>query len=55
MKPALDTEWHTCGARNRLLFGRLRKASPLGVHGGHDWAAWLVLWENFRDRGYLAT
>jgi hypothetical protein len=55
MKPALDTEWHTCGARNRLLFGRLRKASRLDIPGAHDWAAWLVLWENFLDRGYLAT
>lgn len=55
MKPATHTEWHTCGARNRVLLGRFREASRLGVPGGHDWAAWLVLWENFPDRGYLAT
>lgn len=55
MKPAVHTEWHTCRARNRVLFGRFREASRLEVPGAHDWAAWLVLWENFLDRGYLAT
>ena len=55
MKPAAHIEWHTCRVRNWVLFGRFREASRLGVPGAHDSAAWLVLWENFLDRGYLAT
>ncbi len=35
--------------------GRPGAASPLIAHGSHERAASPVLWENFPDRGYLAT
>ena len=37
----------------RLLMQQLPSASLLEVEGGHDWAAWLPLWERFLDVGHF--
>lgn len=37
----------------RLLVRQLPGATFVEVEGGHDWAAWLPLWERFLDAGYF--
>lgn len=37
----------------RLLSQQLPLAAGVEVEGGHDWAAWLPLWERFLDAGHF--
>ncbi len=55
MKPAVCGDGHANRARNPVPRGRLGAASPPFPHGGRERAASPVLWENFPERGYLAT
>ena len=39
----------------RLLVQQLPSATLAEVEGGHDWAAWLPLWERFLDAGHFSV
>lgn len=55
MKPGVRNDARRRGVRKPVARGRLGAASPPFLPGRRERAASPVLWENFPERGYLAT